>query len=205
MFRLIGRLLIVLGFAGSAVSAFAGQITDIVTVNGKDWAQADLFIGLSWSDINTVCPSGICLDGGLLNGYNMTGWQWAFTDDVNALLNYYIGSPQMGPGPDIYSEYPGSFAASFFSGGWRATQNQFSDSRETVGLMSDNSANVGLMAEWTGVVSVANTNFSATDPQVIEAGAWFHRDVQIPAPATLSLLGLGLAALCISRRRRLTP
>ena len=34
----------------------------------------------------------------------MTGWTWATTDDVNALFNFYIGSKQLGPGPDNFSD-----------------------------------------------------------------------------------------------------
>jgi hypothetical protein len=46
------------------------DITDTVTVDGKVWAQVDLFTNLSWNDINAVCPEGACF--GILNGHDMT-------------------------------------------------------------------------------------------------------------------------------------
>ena len=52
-------------------------ITDTVIRGGKEWAQVDLFPGLSWNQINTVCPGGHCAAGGELLHYDMTGWTWA--------------------------------------------------------------------------------------------------------------------------------
>jgi hypothetical protein len=77
---------------------------DTVIVDGKEWAQTDLFRGLTWTEINAVCPAGVCVQRGTLNGIDMTGWTWATTDDVNALFNFYIGSEQLGPGPDSFSD-----------------------------------------------------------------------------------------------------
>jgi hypothetical protein len=74
-----------------------------VAMNGKAWAPMSGFGNLSWDDINAVCPAtngGHCLVGGKLMEYDMTGWTWASVDDVNALLNSYLGSGTIGPGPD---------------------------------------------------------------------------------------------------------
>jgi hypothetical protein len=46
----------------------------------------------------------------------MTGWTWASTDDVNGLLNFYIGSEQLGPGPDSFSDMDEDFTE---LSGWR--------------------------------------------------------------------------------------
>jgi hypothetical protein len=118
----ITRVLTILAFAGWAGTTNAVPITDadIVTVNGTDWAQVDLFTNLSWNDINAYCPGGVC-GTGRLTGNGMEGWLWASTDDVNTLFNYYIGSNILGPGPDSHQEFPGSFGALFFADGWRAT------------------------------------------------------------------------------------
>jgi len=97
---------------------FAKEL-DTITVDGKKWAQVDLFTSLSWVDINAVCPGRI--RNGLLNGYDMTGWTWASVDDVNALFNYYIGSPQLGTGPDLYSQLNSQWAPAFFGAGFRIT------------------------------------------------------------------------------------
>jgi hypothetical protein len=96
---------------------------DTVAVPGREWLQVDLFLNLSWNDIIAVCPvaaGGVCTNGGVLNGYNMTGWTWASVDDVNALFNHYIGSEELGPGPDEYETGIGNttWATAFFND-WR--------------------------------------------------------------------------------------
>ena len=200
MSKLIGRLLVVLAF-GWAGHIAAAPITDIVTVDGKNWAQVDLFTSLSWSDISSVCPGGIC-GTGTLNGYDMYGWNWATTEELNKLLNHYIGAPVMGPGPDSFLDSGGVWAAGFFADGWRATDNIFFDSSETYGRMSDNSTLVSEIGYWIGgQISVAYTNFDpvSINNAPIQVGGWFYSSV--PTPATLPLLGIGLAALGFSRRK----
>lgn len=95
------------------------QFTDIITVDGKEWLQPKLFLGLSWKDINAVCPDGKCF--GRLNGYDMSGWTWASADDVSALFNYYIGSNILGAAPYSYLEGESKWAPAFFSDGWQPT------------------------------------------------------------------------------------
>lgn len=73
MHKLAARFL-ALFFASSMGVATAGPITDTVTVDGNEWAQADLFVGLSWNEMNAVCPAGNCMNGGMLGGNDMTGW-----------------------------------------------------------------------------------------------------------------------------------
>ncbi len=204
MTRFIVRVftVLILGWAGNTVAA---PITgaDILKVDGTEWAQVDIFIGLSWSDLNAVCPGGLCLSGGELNGYDMTGWRWAVTDDVNALFNYYIGSRQMGPGPDSYQIFPGAFAAEFFGHGWRKTDSFFpGDSRETFGLVSDNSSTIAYIGEWINVTDIANTDYNLAGSSDVYGG-WFYRgnSPQIPIPATIPLIGVALAILGFGRRK----
>jgi hypothetical protein len=120
-----------------------------VTVDGREWAQVDQFTGLSWNDINAVCPEGAC--SGILNGFDMTGWKWASVDDVIALFNHYIGSDELrlGQYPLMYVDCIG--VNRFFRDGWRA------------GLIADEFGNVfGIKA--SGIVIVPNhpeTNYYA--------------------------------------------
>jgi cell wall-associated NlpC family hydrolase len=90
-------------------------ITDTVTVNSKEWAQPDLFTGLSWNGINAVCPapSGVC--NGTLKGYDVTGWTWASREEVQSLFNYFIGSDVLGPSTCCHQEVDSSWAPQFFS------------------------------------------------------------------------------------------
>jgi hypothetical protein len=120
-------------------------ITDTVTVDGREWAQVDLFTNLTWDHINAVCPEGVC--AGILNGFDMTGWAWASVDDVNALFNFYIGSEKLGPGPDCYPEelflwgpYP-EWAANYHNDGMRTTYSHEASGvrtmQATVGYVSE--------------------------------------------------------------------
>jgi hypothetical protein len=136
-------------------------ITDTVTVDGKVWAQPNLFIGVSWDQINAVCPGGVCT--GMLNGYAITGWTFASADDVNALFNYYIGAPDMGPGPDtqsyqVLSNQMWGVGKFIDAGSWEGTQGTY---HQVNGLISTSPANPGeaLVAIWNthpfGSVSVS--------------------------------------------------
>ncbi len=81
----------------------------IVMVNGRQWYQPTLFKGVGWNAINAVCPAGVCINGGVLNGHDMTGWTWASVEDMNSMFNFYIAGssqPVMGPGPSSsYGSY----------------------------------------------------------------------------------------------------
>lgn len=91
---------------------------DLVTVNGVEWAQPRLFDGVTWDDLNAICPDGVCMAGGILKGYDMTGWNWASIDDVIALFNSYIGAPVLVNGGDSFEEVDSSWAPAFFGNGW---------------------------------------------------------------------------------------
>lgn len=90
---------------------------DIIPVNGKEWLQPNLFNGLTWDEINAVCPNGVC--NGSLAGRDMTGWTWASIDDVAELLNYYIGRRALVPENYELLEVNSAWAPAFFNTGWR--------------------------------------------------------------------------------------
>lgn len=127
LMKAITRVFALLAFAGWAGNTSAAPITgtDIVTVDGTDWAQTDLFTNLSWNDINAVCPSGVCIDGAELNGQTMTGWMWATGEEVAALINSYLSTAGKTENDLLvvgvpFDEESSSWAPSFFSA-FRAT------------------------------------------------------------------------------------
>jgi hypothetical protein len=153
-------------------------ITDTVSVDGKTWAQPRRFKGLSWSIINSVCTGGGCGNTATLNGFDMSGWVWASVDEMNELFNHYIGSAQLGPGPDSYGDAGATFSLAFYADGWVATQHVPENSSETIGWMSNTDSLLGILAGFdNGQGSGAGTNLSKDYPDVIpsEIGAWFYR------------------------------
>jgi len=59
---------------------------NLVTVNGRQWYQPELFVGVTRFAIAAVCPGGACINGGELNGQDMTGWTWADATAVSDLI-----------------------------------------------------------------------------------------------------------------------
>ncbi len=168
------------------VFKMANPITDTITADGREWAQTDLFAGLSWEDINAVCPAGAC--SGVLNGFDMTGWTWASVEDLNSLLNFYIGFAALGPGPDTYAEGKSTeWAPAFFDGGWRPN-NPLAErelSRAVFGVLRDTiTTQEGEVALPGGISDVDPAalvlgDFASTEGMVtlgLKAnGAWFFR------------------------------
>jgi hypothetical protein len=151
---------------------------DTVSVDGREWAQVDLFTNLSWNDINAVCTEGACF--GTLNGHDMTGWTWAKVDDLNALFNHYVGSDVLGPGPDCYSEgHNTPWVDAFFDDGWRghdfitgyvSVGGRLRDSADYIAFLAD-SWTPGMGSGGDGICT--NETFTGTnDPGT---GAWFYR------------------------------
>jgi hypothetical protein len=130
---------------------FRPGLSDTISVAGKEWAPVDPFTNLSWSQMNAACPDGIC--DGVLNGYDMTDWTWASVDDVNALLNHYIVSHELGPGPDYFADYENrgntTWATAFYNDGWHATHSTI---RYIAGWMHDKRPGYGGMGEFIDVL-----------------------------------------------------
>lgn len=194
---------------GNPVAAAPISATDMVTVGNTRWAQPDLFLGISWDDVNDVCPAGLCGDG-TLNGHEVSGWSWATIEEMNQLFNSYIGAPVLGPGPDRL--YTDNFSAStaFYADGWRITGAFGVLSEATKGLVSDTSEFAAIMGAvyypffpdstgdrvWTD--DAADAGFFGPD----STGVWLYQDsYDVPLPSALGLMLLQLVGLGLLKVR----
>jgi hypothetical protein len=161
-------------------------VTDTVTVDGREWAQPDLFVDLSWNQIEVQCPSGICSSSAVLNGYSMSGWTLASVDDVNALFNHYIGYDALGPGPDfVYASSWDGWGKLMFDDGFRSTLQEGSDGRVIEGLTANevsvepDHVHVGVVVDSgssSGGPDSARTYGShGKDEDYYSTGAWFYK------------------------------
>jgi PEP-CTERM motif len=222
MLRLIGGLLVALGFgwAGSSIAA------PIVTVDGRDWLQPLDFVTLSWNDISSKCDATTGACTGILGATDVTGYTWASVDDVNSLFNFIVGNNTLGPGPDFafyayQTVFPLFTTIGFLPTGSAESVNDnltgFTRTIENYPYVDPDEAFIGRVESQcnfscieTDVPDRDFTDTGSTIPlDVFGFGGWFFRaspqpPTQVPTPATLSLMGLGLAALSFSRRKRST-
>lgn len=198
-----------------AKSLYANPVTDTLFVDGREWAQPDLFYGLRWSQIDAVCSGGPCADGALLThrfdpglgpdglGYDMTGWNWAGTREVNSLLEYYIGADVL---PDHwfyqYLEDEPSWLDDLYEDGWRHTGIYPNDRGATMSIegwthnfavVKGDGVRTHLYDRNWGAPSLTLTG-STISPEfhTRQLGGWFYRTVEVPAPTSLLLLLAGL-------------
>lgn len=189
-----------------STQVYSASITDAIIVDNKEWAQADLFLDLSWYDINVVCPDGPC-GPGTLNGFDMVGWTWASRANVGD----YLFAP--------YSPHPGGVGQFSSSGnhldpwlsatGFRITgvdQPQDRVRQYVGGWASDGLGGQGGYAWITSAFHdsepatsyIASNIFTPAYNSGPTTGGWFYRVV--PLPSTVLLLGPGIVALLFRRK-----
>ncbi|CAA0105771.1 Uncharacterised protein [Halioglobus japonicus] len=202
MFKLLNRLIIIFAIAGWTNSATATPITDTIWVNGSEWAQADLFTGLTWNQMNDACPGGEC--NGQLNGHDMTGWLWAKNEVVIDLFNHYIGSPVLSNSNGKYQSSSTTTGEAFFADGWRPIANtELSGfmAFTTIGRKSDNE---GLaVIGYSRIFNMSEADLYQREKYFSSVGGWFIRapEAAIPSPSTLVLFSLAFAILGYNYRR----
>ncbi|MCB1705221.1 MAG: PEP-CTERM sorting domain-containing protein [Halioglobus sp.] len=128
---------------------------------------------------------------------------WASLQDVQALFNSFTGQSTVAPG---YYHEAGSTWAPLFLSSFNPVQ-VFSRARLVTGYTctygGDNWAWSPKLWDRDPYDDSVETNSSYGGQAWDGAGAWFVRPAaQVPAPATLALLGMGLAALGVFGRKR---
>jgi hypothetical protein len=182
----------------TASPARAGNIiTDYVAAqDGRIWAQVDLFLDLSWNDINAACPGGICSSGSELNGMMLDGWLWASNQQVQTLLNaytnenspvgeLYLDSTSSTWAPEMLLDFRPTYVEPFefrVLNGWTSTS--LSSGTGGVGSVVDSGAH-GPVPDHAGTTGSGNR-----DDAPLSWGGYFVHSVPLPATWLLMLLAL---------------
>ena len=206
-------LVLFLAACASSWQASAGPI-----IGDKEWYQPADLLGYSWNDFNAICSGGAC--NGLLGGAgpNLTGWTWASiyeVGDLFAATSPHAGgistyqSPQLQPYNNFITD----------TGFVRTTDDTLAISFGLTGIAGFTStlltggeiAYIGLAQMGLGFpqgppygsrfTTEATYPINANTENEPYIGAWLYRAAEVPVPATVWLVALGVIVLRRSRVR----
>ena len=103
------RAVVVVMFLVSFVSIGAGSaLANVEDTHGREWRQLYETTGLSWDQVDSVCPrDGATPCSGTVGGKDLTGWVWGTDAQVLELLSEYApelatANPPYLSGPDYF-------------------------------------------------------------------------------------------------------
>ena len=201
------------------LSSLSSWVHAGVILDGKEWMQVIDTVNFTYNDAADTGSGPCSVITGLCNGtatrqgvtIDLTGWTWASNDDMASLFALITGAPVSaftGPGQPNYSEpaATANWAANFIDtdgggpdqGLFHATAIFSSTDHAVFGLtrtVVNGNADRSYIRS-TAVNAVAITgNPVGLDISRSHTGLWFYRPVNVPEPASLSLLVMGLLLL----------
>lgn len=205
------KLICILAMCLFVGSAAALPPTNTVIVNGIEWAQVNDFTNLSWNQMNTQCPAGVCGASAVLNGVDLAGWTWASCSEVADLL-FKALTPHPGGCVVTINEDNSAWAPNVFAIGFVQTQGSGSTG-QVRGFSRTLFPN--LIAAFTPLIeNAAQTDIASTSvgreitSQVSYVGGWFFRSTapiplnQVSIPYVLPVAAFGFGILILLGRYR---
>jgi hypothetical protein len=214
-------LLFSMSVSALPTSPTTGPTGNMQEIDGIYWAQPNLFKLLSWNDINTVCPSGLC--AGTLKSHDMTGWNWASTGDMNGMLNTLTqGLTEIGGLAQSKTSVTLAEINMIFDV-FSYVDSGPSPWYQIIGLTSsryEDDATLGTYAQFQKWPTHATHNKIRTGRSISESsnhsgggyGAWFYygdvspsgiaASAAVPEPSTLAIFALGLLGLASRRFKK---
>jgi hypothetical protein len=190
-------------------------------IGDKDWRQPPDTLGMTWSQVDSVCGTGVCSGGtGALSTLN--GWRWATEVEVQALFESLI-DPEVinfpnpvGPNVDQFLIYEqvNSAAIDAAIGPSLLSPTQSMDTYERISAWARGNPMPGTNGRYAGGmingfeptgIDSATILFSSMTNLTVPRGAWLYRPLaEVPLPGPLVIPDLnadGVAEIGVVREQ----